>query len=356
MTPTLLDLTLTTHPLCIAALGILGLAAAIHAGVQDRHRRAAQAHVERLAREQALLLNNNLVGMVRVKDRRILWANPAIHRILGYDEGMVEGASMRLLYPDDDTFERVGRLGYEAVRRDGRFHAQLRMRTRGGADLWVDLSAAVLSDAEFLWMVVDIDQLKHSEERAQHEALHDPLTGLANRRLFEELLRQAAAQARRQDEGRRGLTVCYLDLDGFKPINDRHGHDAGDVVLRAIGDRLARELRGNDSVARLGGDEFAWFLAGVDDEPAARVVVTRLLAQLRQPIALPDGTEVRVDASVGIATSAAHGLSAQRLVLAADEAMYVRKRAASAPQRRQSADSLPTVMTACSIAGDQGVL
>lgn len=352
----------TRQWLFAATIMLMVLSGFVYMILQHRRQATERAQALRVAREQALLLDNDLVGMVRVEGRRILWANRALHRILGHPDTSLAGQSMRLLYPDDATFERVGQLGYEALRRDGRFHAQLQMRSRDGKDLWVDLSAAATGGTEFLWMVVDIDQLKHSEQDAQHMALHDALTGLANRRLFEELLRQASAQARRQQQG---LTVCYMDLDGFKPINDTHGHDAGDAVLREIGARLRHELRDNDSVARLGGDEFAWLLAGVGTEEEARAIVDRCIEKIRQPIQLTDGGTVKVGASVGLACSAVHGHSPQRLLLAADEAMYLVKRSArptgparaeGPAQRAQSPASLPTVMTACSISVDQGTL
>lgn len=231
---------------------------------------------------------------------------------------------MRVLYPDQDSFEMVGEQGYGALHRKGRFHTQMKMRMHSGGDLWVDLSSATLSETESIWMVVDINQLKHSEASAQHLALHDPLTGLANRRLFEELLQQAVAQAGRQ---RQGLAVCYMDLDGFKPINDRHGHEAGDVVLREVGERLRCELRSNDSVARLGGDEFAWLLSGVDDEAEARAVLGRCLARVQQAIPLGEGRSVRVDASIGLVLDGRQEHSAQALLQAADAAMYQAKRA-----------------------------
>ncbi|MEW9899335.1 sensor domain-containing diguanylate cyclase [Chitinivorax sp. PXF-14] len=291
---------------------------------QHRRQVAASALATRIAKEQALVLNNERVGMVRVEGRHILWANRAIHRILGYDDGAVAGASMRLLYPDDTTFDHIGALGYEALRRDGRFHTQVKMRTRTGNELWVDLSATALTNTEFLWMVVDLHQLKHSGERAQHQALHDGLTGLPNRHLFEELLRQAVAQAKRDGQG---LTVCYLDLDGFKPVNDTLGHHAGDEVLRAVGDRLRSKLRSNDSAARLGGDEFAWFLSGVANESEARAVVERCIEIASRPIELTCGATVRVGGSIGLASSDDHGYSADRLLQAADEAMYQHKHA-----------------------------
>jgi diguanylate cyclase (GGDEF)-like protein/PAS domain S-box-containing protein len=289
--------------------------------LQHRRLLASSVYATRLAREQSLVLDNDLVGIIRVQDRRIVWANRAVNRILGYDT--VVGESTRILYPDEATFEMVGRMGYQALALDGRFRAQLKLRRRDGTDIWVDLSGAALSAAESVWMIGDIDQLKHSEERAQYMALHDPLTGLANRRLFEELLRQALAQARRHGGG---LGVCYMDLDGFKPINDTHGHEAGDVVLREIGARLRRELRSNDSVARLGGDEFAWLLSDVRTEADAVTALERCLHAVSQPVALEDGTTVTVGASIGLVLSNEHRQEFEELLSEADEAMYAAKR------------------------------
>ncbi|WP_158080946.1 diguanylate cyclase [Pelomonas sp. KK5] len=290
--------------------------------LQQRRQYAISVYATRIAHEQAVVLDNELVGMLRVKDRKVVWANRAIHRILGHPE--VVGESTRQIYPDDASFEMVGRLGYEALQREGRFRTQLKMRRADGSDIWVDLSGASLGDAESVWMVLDIDQLKNSEERAQYMALHDPLTGLANRRLFEELLRQAVALARRQKDS---LAVCYMDLDGFKPINDRHGHEAGDEVLREVAHRLQHELRSNDSVARLGGDEFAWLMAGVQDAPTAVASLERCLQAIRQPILLAGGSTVSVGASIGIVLARRHELLVDDLLAEADDMMYQAKRA-----------------------------
>lgn len=287
-----------------------------------QHRRLFRTNLyaTRIAHEQALVLDNDLIGMIRVRERKVVWANRAIHRILGH---AIVGQSTRAIYPDEASFEMVGRLGYEALARDGRFRTQVKMRRKDGSDIWVDLSGAALGDSESIWMVLDIDQLKNSEERARYMALHDPLTGLANRRLFEELLRHGLALARRQKDG---LGVCYMDLDGFKPINDTHGHDAGDEVLREIGERLKHELRSNDSVSRLGGDEFAWLLSGVHAEADAVAALERCLQQIQKPIALGAGVTVNVNASIGLVLSWDHQRSADELLAEADETMYRAKR------------------------------
>jgi len=121
------------------------------------------------------------------------------------------------------------------------------------------------------------------------------------------------------------LAVCFVDLDGFKPINDRHGHDAGDEVLRAIGKRLQESVRGHDLVARLGGDEFVVVLTHLSDAVVVRDTLQRLLERLRGPINLENGALVSVSASLGVAVCPGDGESAQLLLRHADEAMYAAK-------------------------------
>nr|WP_145548040.1 diguanylate cyclase [Variovorax boronicumulans] len=306
------------------ASATFGLVVAVLAFMLRQHRRqfAISTYASQLARQQNLILNNDMIGMVRVQDRRIVWANRAMERILGYGPATLPGQSTRILYPSDAAFEDIERTGYPSLRRDGRFRTQVRMKTSAGRQLWVDLSGAALNETESIWMIVDIDVLKLSEQQAQHLARHDPLTGLANRRLFEEHLRRCTAQARRTDQA---FALCYMDLDGFKPVNDRHGHEAGDAVLRAVGARLANELRANDTVARLGGDEFAWILAGATAGPDVRPVLQRCMDAVRLPIAVGAGQVVEVGCSVGVALSTRCGPTEQDILAAADAAMYAAK-------------------------------
>jgi diguanylate cyclase (GGDEF)-like protein/PAS domain S-box-containing protein len=157
-------------------------------------------------------------------------------------------------------------------------------------------------------------------ERARYEqmASHDALTELPNRRLFQDRLQQALAAARRRD---RRVGVLYIDLDGFKHVNDRHGHDAGDAVLKAIGSLLTNGVRAEDTVARLGGDEFGVLLADVNDAEDAASVGGKLLVALSAPLPVA-GTHVRLGASVGVAVFPDHGLDPDAVMRAADDAMY----------------------------------
>jgi diguanylate cyclase (GGDEF)-like protein len=150
------------------------------------------------------------------------------------------------------------------------------------------------------------------------EALHDSLTGLANRELFHDRLEHACSVARRREEP---VALLFIDLDEFKAVNDTLGHAAGDAVLAETARRITGELRASDTAARLGGDEFVVLLEGLTSaqamDPARRIVEA-----LRRPVVVLDGHAVVVGASIGIADGDVGRRSASAMVAAADEAMY----------------------------------
>lgn len=180
----------------------------------------------------------------------------------------------------------------------------------------------------------DIDEARAALERARAElagtraqemqarylATHDMLTRLPNRACFLERLALGL-----QAPARQGLAVLFLDLDGFKPVNDTHGHAAGDELLRVVGQRLSRHVRGDDTVGRMGGDEFACILQGVASPERARASAVKL----RDAICMPCRIGVRmveVGVSIGIALCPADGTASEELLLKADMAMYRAKR------------------------------
>ena len=171
-------------------------------------------------------------------------------------------------------------------------------------------------------MMLDITAAKAREQRIETMAHHDALTGLPNRALLLQLLERDLAARRRLGTE---LAVCFLDLDGFKPINDEHGHEAGDHVLKVVSERLQESLRGNDIVARLGGDEFVVVLTHLSDAVVVRDTLQRLLERLRSPITLIDGAVASISASLGIALCPSDGESSALLLRRADEAMYAAK-------------------------------
>src|SRR3954471_11844798 len=169
----------------------------------------------------------------------------------------------------------------------------------------------------------NLRQVTDLKEQLRHQALHDPLTGLPNRTLFLDRVRHAVDTASRT---RVWPAVLYLDLDGFKPVNDTFGHEAGDVLLRTIADRLRGCRRPADTAARMGGDEFVVLLNGPIDRLGVARVVERIRAQLDVPVLLGEGVVTTVGASIGVALGDVETLDADTLVRHADVAMYAAKR------------------------------
>ncbi|GAA2530739.1 diguanylate cyclase domain-containing protein [Winogradskya humida] len=163
-------------------------------------------------------------------------------------------------------------------------------------------------------------RLHEREQQLQQLAFHDPLTGLANRLLFYDRLTHALATHAR---GNRVFAVLFIDLDGFKQVNDQRGHNAGDTVLQVVADRLRTGLRASDTVARFGGDEFAIIIESLTGIADARPTAERIIGVVQEPIDI-DGTPAQVSASVGIAVNHP-GVSADDLIREADAAMYTAK-------------------------------
>jgi diguanylate cyclase (GGDEF)-like protein/PAS domain S-box-containing protein len=208
------------------------------------------------------------------------------------------------------------------------FQIEKRYFNAAGETLSAILSISLVRDAEavplhFIAQLQDISERKRLEEQLRHLADHDPLTGLRNRRLFENDLRLQVARSQRYGEQ---AAVMMVDLDGFKAINDVHGHKVGDETLRAIATALTRRLRETDLVARLGGDEFALLLPHADERGVALVAdgLVRVIAACS--IDLGD-TVVHPSGSVGAAMISRHTASAEQVLDQADRAMYAAKRA-----------------------------
>lgn len=168
-----------------------------------------------------------------------------------------------------------------------------------------------------------LEKLQESERRMAHLAHHDALTGLPNRRSLMDRLAQLLALAQRQDQR---LAVMFLDLDGFKPVNDNLGHEAGDRLLQAIATRLRSGVREADVVARIGGDEFVWVMVDVASPEAAADRARKLIELLAQPYRLGE-QDIRISASAGLALFPEHARDRDHLLAQADTAMYAAKRA-----------------------------
>src|SRR3954451_23461262 len=216
---------------------------------------------------------------------------------------------------------------------------ETRLRRSDGTDVPVQVTASWVPDsaeqpAHLVMIVEDITERKALEAALVHRSLHDPLTGLPNRLLFQDRLWHALERGRRENTP---TCVLITDLDGFKAINDEHGHPVGDLVLVAFAERLRSVLRASDTAARLGGDEFSIVCENTD--PAdADVLAERLRSSVTEPLLL-GGTTARIGLSIGIG-AVAGGLEPsevyERVVREADDTMYADKarRRAADPRRR----------------------
>ena len=252
--------------------------------------------------------------------------NPAARRILGIDEAEAAGTSPAPFTLYDETGDAIALDEYPSAqtRRTGRSQngRVVSVRRPGGQAVWISLSCHPLQadDAPPCSVVAsftDITERRTIGARLVYEATHDPLTGLANRGLVISRLstRQVTAPA----------AVLFVDLDDFKVVNDSLGHSVGDSVLRIVGDRLRRAVRGADVVGRLGGDEFAIVAVDLGGAREVRGFAERLYATLAEPVAV-DGRQIHVNASIGIVVAGAgDARTAEELLRDADLAMYQAK-------------------------------
>lgn len=302
-----------------ALLGVLGFTRDI---TEQRHTQASLRLAASVfdTSQEAILISD--------AQHRILNVNQAFVRISGYERDEVLGRSPSVWAGDSDnaaTREQIA----PALQRQGHWSGELWGRRKSGAryPLQVSVSEVHADGGEVTHHVVmmsDISRLKAHEQELLNIAHYDPLTSLPNRRLLADRLHQALAHAQRH---RNAIALVVLDLDGFKPINDTLGHEAGDQLLREIAQRLERHLRGDDTAARLGGDEFVLVLLDMDREnPRAQCELTlqRLLDTLSQPVQL-DQAMVSVSASLGATIYPLDDADADTLLRHADQAMYVAK-------------------------------
>jgi diguanylate cyclase (GGDEF)-like protein/PAS domain S-box-containing protein/MYXO-CTERM domain-containing protein len=283
----------------------------------------ASAALRRSEEQFRLAMTHAPIGMALVEvDGRFREVNRALCRLVGYDEADLVGRTFQqITHPEDleadlDNIERLlnGSLDHYAMEK--------RYITRSGETVWVHLAVSLARDeqdrpAYFVAQIQDITDARAAQERLEHRALHDPLTGLPNRDLLMDHLSHALARSARAGTS---TAVMFCDLDHFKAVNDTYGHEAGDLLLVAVAERLRETTRPGDTVARLGGDEFVVVAEGVRDIDGARALADRVHHSLGHPVQVGAHT-IRPRASVGVAVASSED-DARSVLREADAAMY----------------------------------
>lgn len=259
--------------------------------------------------------------------KNIEYVNPAFCAITGYSAEEVIGKNPRLLRSGhhDETFYKGM---WSSLARTGQWQGEIWNRRKNGEVYPEWENIIIIRDdtggiSHYVAIFSDISVLKHAEQRFQHLAHHDALTGLPNRLLFEDRLQQTLAQASRQDQM---VAVLFIDLDNFKAINDTQGHAVGDQLMRITAERLTGCVRSADTVARHGGDEFTALLVNITRIADAELVARKILDVLAQAFVI-GGLELFITASIGIALYPADGIDTDTLTHHADSAMYRAKQA-----------------------------
>ena len=248
--------------------------------------------------------------------------NPGFTTLTQYELAHVQGHHFSLLNAGRQTPQFYEEL-WQQLNDSGHWKGEVWNRRKGGELYLESMSMSGIRDhrgrySHFVAICNDVTQRRLDEDRLSYLATHDVLTGLLNRPQFCEHLQQALANARRRQTG---TAVMFIDLDGFKKINDTLGHGVGDEVLKAVGSRIAQALRASDAVARFGGDEFTVLLEDIQDSGGTTHVAEALLSAVGAPMHI-DGSTLQVTPSIGISLFPEHGATPDALLLAADMAMY----------------------------------
>jgi diguanylate cyclase (GGDEF)-like protein/PAS domain S-box-containing protein len=247
------------------------------------------------------------------------YISPSIENILGYPPSYFVEDFNRMLKVLDDEGRTAIQRAFQGKQLLDQF--DFHFRHANGSTV-VGETRTTLITGGVQGVSRDVTELRQLQDSMAALALHDPLTGLANRRLFNELLEADLARTQRNGLP---LAVAFLDLDGFKKVNDTYGHDVGDLVLCEIARRLVVTVRGTDTVGRLGGDEFV--IVYEPNDANSHNLIPRIELALSEPIHVAPDIVVHCPASVGIADSRTVGHDATKLLAAADDAMYEAKRA-----------------------------
>ncbi|HRD66753.1 MAG TPA: PAS domain S-box protein [Candidatus Competibacter sp.] len=294
-------------------IGIVGFARDISERKQAEEQQRLAASIFAHAHEGIMMID---------AAAKIVEINAAFSELTGYSREEVLGRNVRFLQSGRHPPEFYAEMR-RTLLETGHWRGEVWNHHKNGQPIATRLTISAVQDnsgaiTHYVGVFSDITALKESEQRLEFLAYYDALTRLPNRALLADRLGLAIARTERQKDL---LAVCYLDLDGFKPVNDLLGHAAGDQLLVAVAERLRRCVRGDDTVARLGGDEFVVLFGGLNGVDECENAITRLLRTLAVPHALGDRT-FEVTASIGVTLYPLDSSDADTLLRHADQAMY----------------------------------
>lgn len=303
---------------------------------------AAQRLIRQVDRYVRLLHITHEAIVCTDDDCNIVVFNQGAEKLFGHTRKEIVGQALTTLVcpryrqTDKTRLAALTRIAHES--RLGFKTDRVVCQHKSGARFPVDisLSQTALSDRHRLYtlLIRDASERLLQEHQMTYQAEHDQLTDLPNRTLLNERLGAGIARA---DRCQRKLGVVYLDLDDFKPVNDRYGHETGDCLLQAVAKRLRDTMRQTDTVSRIGGDEFIICLEQIRDEQGAVAAATKIIHALQQPFLIL-GQPITTSASIGIAIYPDHGEDATTLLRHADQAMYIAKAKDGDPVLYQAPD------------------
>ncbi|NOG59659.1 MAG: EAL domain-containing protein [Proteobacteria bacterium] len=268
------------------------------------------------------VLENALVGIVHLKDRKFISVNHRFEEMFGYDRNHIEGLKTEILFFSKEDFERVGEVAYKKLRENKTYYDEWLVKHKNGNSFWCAISAKSIEDGkpEFgsIWLYEDISERKRTEEQLITLANYDILTNLPNRGLFMDRLQNYINLAKRNNQI---ISVMFIDLDRFKRVNDSLGHEVGDKLLKVVADKLNNCVRSSDTVARLGGDEFTVIMIDIKNKLIPERTARKIIQSLKDPVYI-NGHEISISPSIGISMYPDDGDSVALLLRNSDAAMY----------------------------------
>lgn len=294
--------------------------------------------------QQALLANalESVANAIFITDEtgHIVWANQAFSRLCGYRLQEVIGNTPAMLRSGLQSEAFYADL-WQTILSGRIWRGHVVERHKNGALYTVDQTITPLVGehgviSHFIAIQQDVTLRRQDAEHEHYLAYHDPLTGLPNRNFFLDLEQQAMIRAKYTQHA---LALLFLDLDGFKLVNDTFGHEIGDQLLRAVAERLASTVRRSDTVGRFGGDEFAILVPDLLDNDVAILLARKLIATIAQPFMIA-ARDIHIGASIGISLFPRDGQTQEDLLRKADQAMYLAKKQGGGGYHFYCGDSL----------------